>query len=188
MSSQSLSSRLQVLSDTHKHTFDLIQRLQKLPANPGSVSPGVDPLIKLATEIHQRLKEQEDALEILKHEADNGLAESGPVGGRWVGGGSVTRRRHSEREQERERAAATVARLGEDLKAYVVYPPVVSCTNPFLEHEHPSDEPNYKRSEMRILPKGRSEKCCSPTGLRTQKPSHQLAEKVKRSSRRMSSR
>jgi protein transport protein SEC20 len=117
MSSQSLSSRLQALSDTYKQTLDLIQRLQKLPPNPGSVSPDADPRVELATEIHQSLKEQEDALEILKQEADDGVAESGPVGGRWVGGGSVTRRRDSDREQERERNAATIARLGEDLKA-----------------------------------------------------------------------
>jgi hypothetical protein len=169
MSSQSLSSRLQALLDTYKHTLDLIQRLQKLATNPGSGSPDADPRIELASEIHQRLREQEDALEILRQEADDGVAESGPVGGRWVGGGSVMRRRESEREQERERAAATMARLGEDLKAYVLCPSrnYLPLKNPFIEHEHPSDEPNYKRSEMPILLKGRSEKCCSPTGLRT---------------------
>lgn len=117
MSSQSLSSRLQGLSDTYKQTLDLIQRLQKLPASPNSASPDADPRIELASEIHQSLKEQEDALEIVRQEADDGVAETGRVGGRWVGGGSVTRRRDSEREQERERNAATIVRLGEDLKA-----------------------------------------------------------------------
>jgi protein transport protein SEC20 len=117
MSSQPLSSRLHALSDTYKQTVGLIQRLQKLPANPGAVSPDADPLVELAGEIHQRLKEQEDALEILRQEADDGAAaENGPVGGRWVGGGSVMRRRDNDREQERERNAATIARLGEDLK------------------------------------------------------------------------
>ena len=120
MSSQSLSSRLQALSDSYKQTLDLIQRLQKLPANPGSVSPDADPRIELASEIRQSLQEQDDTLEIVRQEVDDGMAENGPVGGRWVGGGSVTRRRDSEREQERERNAATVARLGEDLKAYGV--------------------------------------------------------------------
>ena len=112
MSSQSLSSRLQALSDTYKQTLELIQRLQKLPTVPGSSSSD-DPRVGLASEIHQSLKEQEDALEIVRQEADDGL---GFDNRRWVGGGSVTRRRDSEREQERERNAATIARLGEDLK------------------------------------------------------------------------
>ena len=114
MSSQSLSSRLQALSDTYKQTLELIQRLQKLPASSSSVTSDADPRVELASEIHQNLKEQEDALEIIKQEADVGVPESG---GRWTGGGSVLRRRDSEREQEREWNAATIARLGEDLKA-----------------------------------------------------------------------
>lgn len=118
MSSQSLSSRLQALSDTYKHTLDLIQRLQKLPATPGSLSSDEDQRTELATEIHQTLKEQEDTLEIISQEIDDGIVENGAGGGRWTGGGSIMRRRDSERERERERNAATIARLGEDLKAY----------------------------------------------------------------------
>lgn len=116
MSSQSLSSRLQTLSDTYRLTLELIQRLQKLPSIPGSGSSSVDPRVELATEIHQSLKEQEDSLEIIRQEADDGTAESVAGGGRWVGGGSVIKRRESAREEERERNAATIARLGEDLK------------------------------------------------------------------------
>jgi protein transport protein SEC20 len=127
MSSQSLAARLQALSDTYKQTLDLIQRLQKLPANPGSISPDADPRIELASEIHQSLKEQEDALEILRQESDDGVTLSSSVGGRWVGGGSVIRRRDSEREQEQERNAATIARLGEDLKAYALHLPTQAC-------------------------------------------------------------
>ena len=112
MSSHSLSSRLQGLSDTYKQTLELIQRLQKLPAIPDSNSSD-DRRVELASEIHQSLKEQEDALEIVRQEADDGVSFDNR---RWVGGGSVTRRRDSEREQERERNAATIAKLGEDLK------------------------------------------------------------------------
>jgi hypothetical protein len=150
MSSQSLSSRLQALSHTYKQTLDLVQRLQKLPAGPGSVSPDVDPRIELASEIHQRLNEQEDALEILRQEADDGGVENGPVGGRWVGGGSVTRRTDSDREQERERNAATIARLGEDLKTYVVGLCGRMLLTVFVAHEHPSDEHSYTPNGMRI--------------------------------------
>ncbi len=114
MSSLSLSSRLQALSDTYKQTVELIQRLPKLPANTGSSSSDADRRVELASEIHQNLKEQEDILEIIKQEVDDGIPESS---GRWTGGGSVLRERDSEREQERERNAATIARLGEDLKA-----------------------------------------------------------------------
>ena len=117
MSSQSLFVRLQALSETYKQTLDLINRLQKLPTNPGTFPSNGDPRVELASEIHQNLTEQEDALEILRQEADDFLAPNGVGGGRWVGGGSITRRRDSEREQERDRNAATIARLGEDLKA-----------------------------------------------------------------------
>jgi protein transport protein SEC20 len=151
MSSQSLSSRLQALSDTYKQTLDLIQRLQKLPANPGPPSPDPDPRIELASEIHQRLKEQEDALEIVRQEVDDGVVESGPVGGRWVGGGSVTRRRDGEREQERERNAATIARLGEDLKTYEMRIYWVGSMLTFhAERGQRSGGPSCRRNEMRI--------------------------------------
>lgn len=118
MSSPALTLRFQALSDTYKQTLDLIQRLQKLPGDATSVSPEADPRVELASEIHQRLQELEDALEIVRQDADDGLVEIGAVGGRWVGGGSVMRPRDNEREQERDRNAAMIARLGEDLKGY----------------------------------------------------------------------
>lgn len=113
MSSQSLSARLQALADTYKATLSLIQQLQKLPfdVNSHDTSPQAD----LASEIHESLKEQEDNLELLRQEADD--SHYSPSNSRWVGGGSVTRRRDSERESEYERNAATIARLGEDLKS-----------------------------------------------------------------------
>jgi hypothetical protein len=187
MPPQSLSLRLQALSDTYKQTLDLIRRLQKLPANPGLTSPDPDPRIELVSEIHQRLKEQEDALEIVRQEVDDSVIESGPVGGRWVGGGSVTRRRDGDREQERERTAATVARLGEDLKAYENADLLGgSMLTYHAERARRSGGPSCKRNEMRTWPNGRSERRCSQTVPRMQKISHQLGEKVKRNLRRTS--
>jgi protein transport protein SEC20 len=114
MASQSLSARLQALADTYKNTLTLIQRLQKLPATPGSfsTSDSEDPRLELSSEVHQSLKDQEDELETLRQEVQDSTANF--LGG-YVGGGSV-RRRNSEQVHERERIAAMVAKLGEDLK------------------------------------------------------------------------
>ena len=117
MTTESLSSRLQALSNTYKQTLQLIQRLQKLPSDLGSSTSSLvedgDARVELSAEIHQSLKDQEEELELLRQEADD---VPPPIGGqRWVGGGSVVRR-ESSREQEREVIASQVARLGEDLK------------------------------------------------------------------------
>lgn len=113
MSSQSLSARLQALADTYKATITLIQQLQRLPfdVNSTEISPQAD----LSSEIHESLKEQEDSLELLRQEADD--SHYATNNSRWVGRGSVTRRRNSEMESEHERNAAAIARLGEDLKS-----------------------------------------------------------------------
>ncbi|KAF7506961.1 hypothetical protein GJ744_011092 [Endocarpon pusillum] len=114
MASQSLSARLQTVTDTYKTTLILIQRLQKLPYTPGAFSNAdTDPRLELSSEIHQSLKEQEDELETLRQEVDHATT-SNFMGG-YVGGGSV-RRRNSEQLREREKIAALVAKLGEDLK------------------------------------------------------------------------
>ena len=113
MASQSLSARLQALSNTYRDTLTLIQRLQKLPSTPGTFSnSNSDPRLELSSEIHQSLKEQEDELETLRQEVDDATTSSS---GGYIGGGSL-RRRNSEQVHERERCAAMVARLGEDLK------------------------------------------------------------------------
>jgi protein transport protein SEC20 len=112
MGSNSLGARLQALADTYRVTLNLIQQLQVLPFEANSTDPS--PQADLASEIHESLKEQEDTLELLRQEADE--YHYSPVNSRWVGGGSVTRRRDSERESEHERNAATIARLSEDLK------------------------------------------------------------------------
>jgi len=116
MASQSLSARLQAQADTYKNTLTLIQRLQELPSTPGTSSNSdSDPRLELSSEIHQSLKEQEDELETLRQEVDDDATTN--FSGGYVGGGSV-RRRNSEQVRERERVAALVARLGEDLKMY----------------------------------------------------------------------
>ena len=113
MASQSLSARLKALADTYESTLTLIQRLQKLPSTPGSLSRSEsDPRLELSSEIHQSLKEQEDELETLRQEVDDAGTH---LRGGYVGGGSV-RRRNSEQLREKERVAALVAKLGEDLK------------------------------------------------------------------------
>jgi protein transport protein SEC20 len=113
MASQSVSARLQALADTYKNTLTLIQRLQKLPSTPPTFSnPESDPRLELSSEIHQSLKEQEDDLETLRQEVEDAAATHA---GGYIGGGSL-RRRDSERVRERERLAALVSKLGEDLK------------------------------------------------------------------------
>lgn len=135
MASQSLSARLQALADTYKNTLTLIERLKKLPCTPGTFNNSdSDPRLELSSEIHQSLKEQESDLESLRQEVED--ATTNYTGG-FVGGGSV-RRRNSEQVAERERVAAMVAKLGEDLKMYDVRNDWVSqliiCCDPGQGH------------------------------------------------------
>jgi protein transport protein SEC20 len=115
MSSRSLTARLQALSDTYRTTLTLIQRLQKLPSAPGTFtdSGSHDPRLELSAEIHQSLREQEDELESLRLEVDDAISPTSAGYGGGVGGGR--KRRDSEQIQERDRAAAMVAKLAEDL-------------------------------------------------------------------------
>ncbi|KAH0544196.1 hypothetical protein FGG08_001641 [Glutinoglossum americanum] len=103
MSRSPLPSRLGNLSESHRVTLSLITRLSKLSIQPGSTSlanDGNDSRLELAAEIHQELKEQEDALELLRQEVDD----------------HVSGARGAERERERARLEASVARIEEDLK------------------------------------------------------------------------
>ncbi|KAI9784756.1 MAG: hypothetical protein M1839_001486 [Geoglossum umbratile] len=102
-SHSSLPDRLNNLSETHRVTISLINRLSRLSTQPGSSSlagDGADVRLELAAEIHQGLKEQEDALELLKQEVDDHVAGA----------------RGAEKERERARLEASVARTGDDLK------------------------------------------------------------------------
>lgn len=103
-----LSTQLSQLSDSLKSTNALISRLAKLSFQPGSepLSETGSVRIELAQDIHDSLKQLEEDLELLKQEAEDLTAAST---------GSV-RRRDSEREREKARLSAQVARLGEDLR------------------------------------------------------------------------
>ncbi|EON62001.1 hypothetical protein W97_01220 [Coniosporium apollinis CBS 100218] len=111
MSTQSLLSRLDALSEANKSTLQLIQRLSKLTFQPGSTAlngDGDDVRVELSSEIHESLRQQEQEFELLKQEAED-FTSVEPLGGRH--------RRDSERDRERSRISVQVARLGEDLKA-----------------------------------------------------------------------
>ena len=104
-----LSQQLSQLSDSLKATNTLISRLSKLSFQPGS-----EPLegngsvrVELAQDIHDSLKQLEEELELLKQEAEDLTTATG---------GSV-RRRDSEKERDKARLSAQVARLGEDLRS-----------------------------------------------------------------------
>lgn len=105
-----LTARLNALSDSHKVTQQLIHRLSKLGGSPqpGSKYPdGADEVrVELGAEIHESLKQQEEDLELLRQEAEE------LTGSQYNAG----RRRNSEKDRERARLAAQVARLGEDLR------------------------------------------------------------------------
>ncbi|EQL38601.1 hypothetical protein BDFG_00169 [Blastomyces dermatitidis ATCC 26199] len=102
MISPGLQTRITSLSTTHKQTIPLIQRLQNLPATPGT---GDDARLELAAEIHLRLKEMEEQMELLRVELEQ--LES-----------SWNRKRESGvMEAERERVVVVVGKLEEDLKS-----------------------------------------------------------------------
>ena len=115
MNSQLLNARLAPLFDSLRQTQQLITRLSKLSAQPGSTlsnSEEGDVRVELSTEIHQSLKEQEEDFELLRQEVEDLTNNSS-----W---GATSRRRDSGRERQRGKSdlAAQVTRLGEDLKMY----------------------------------------------------------------------
>ena len=110
MSNQALNARLTPLSESLKQTQQLINRLPKLTANPGS-NPSYldeeDARVELSSEIHQSLKEQEENFELLRQEVEDQTNKSN-----WTN----TRRRESGRDQGKTDLAAQITRLGEDLR------------------------------------------------------------------------
>ncbi|PSN69671.1 hypothetical protein BS50DRAFT_571042 [Corynespora cassiicola Philippines] len=107
---QTLTTRLNALSDSNKSILQLIQRLAKLDFQPGSLplnSEEGDVRLELSAEIHESLKQIEEDLELLKQEVEDVLQA----------GGNALRRRDSSRESERSRLAVLLARLTEDLKS-----------------------------------------------------------------------
>ena len=115
MTTQALTTRLTPLFESLKQTQQLITRLSKLPAQPGSCpsSPDEgDARVELGAEIHQSLKEQEEDFELLRQEVEDQTNTSG-----WS---SSARRRDSAKDGQRTDLAAQITRLGEDLKMYIV--------------------------------------------------------------------
>ena len=118
MSIQDLNARLVPLFEAHKQTLQLINRLAKLPAQPGSSASNPDSSdarVELGAEIHQSLKEQEDSFELLRQEVEDQTTNIN-----WAASG---RRRNSERERDRTDLATQVTRLGENLKTCVIIYP-----------------------------------------------------------------
>ncbi|KAF2013386.1 Sec20-domain-containing protein [Aaosphaeria arxii CBS 175.79] len=107
---QSLTIRLNTLSEWNKETLSLIQRLSKLDFQPGALpqnSDEGDARLELSAEIHESLKQTEEELELLKQEVEDVVQ----------GTGGSARRRDSAKESERSRLAVLLARLTEDLRS-----------------------------------------------------------------------
>jgi protein transport protein SEC20 len=109
---QSLAARLNSLSDSHKATLQLIQRLSKLDSPSGASSPRTedgDQRFDLTAEIHANLNQLDEELELLRQEVQDFTQI----------GSTAARRRESFRKSEKARLAVLLARLTEDLKTYV---------------------------------------------------------------------
>lgn len=109
MTTQALNARLTVLFDAHKQTLHLINRLAKLPSQPGteSLNPeSTEARLELGADIHQSLKEQEEDFELLRQEIEDQTSASLTT---------AARRKDSERERETTDLLARVSRLGENL-------------------------------------------------------------------------
>ncbi|EER25874.1 hypothetical protein D8B26_008193 [Coccidioides posadasii str. Silveira] len=97
-----LQQRLTALSVTNKQTTPLIQRLQNWSATPGQ---GDEARVELGTEIHLRLKEMEDEMELLRVEIDQ------------LEAGSGRRRDNEDKEAERERIVTMARKLEVNIKS-----------------------------------------------------------------------
>src|SRR5215469_12589035 len=108
---QSLSARLDALTEELKVTIQLSNRLAQLSFQPGSLPPEGegDVRTELSSDIHESLKRHEEDFELLKQEVAD---YTGPTR-------SSQTRRESERALEKSRLNIQVARLEEDLKQYV---------------------------------------------------------------------
>ena len=108
---QTLTTRLNTLSEQNKAVGHLIQRLAKLDFQPGSQplnsSEDGDVRLELSAEIHETLKAIEEELELLRQEVEDVTHQVGAVG----------RRRDSTKEGEKSRLAVLLARLTEDLRS-----------------------------------------------------------------------
>lgn len=109
MSFEGLQERLTVLQETTSQLKELIDRLQNLHFEPGSVPLGADEdnvASELSTEIGQILREEEEELELLQEEVED------------IRGG----RAGSEAEHTKVRLKDGVQRLKDELKRSVLEP------------------------------------------------------------------
>ncbi|QDS72938.1 hypothetical protein FKW77_008262 [Venturia effusa] len=116
-----ITARLSALSESHKTTVQLIQRLSKLSFQPGSTPLDTeegDVRIELTNDIHESLKQQEEDLELLKQEIDDWAWEDPQQAAHSLRRKDSQRDNSREKDREREklRVRVQVARLGEDLK------------------------------------------------------------------------
>ena len=99
-SSHLSTPQLTSLTEAQKTITLLITRLSRLPSTPGT-SDKDTVRHELAAEIHQRLGEQADALELFRQEVED---------------------LHPAADDERVRLDIAVSRLSEDLKTYSPFP------------------------------------------------------------------
>lgn len=104
-STTTLHGRLKELSAAQGQIGQLVTRLHNFTT---SIGQGDGARLELGAEIHSRLKDAEQELDLLRVEVE--ALETGVDNKRKA---STT---HNEKEAERERIVATAGRLGEDLK------------------------------------------------------------------------
>jgi hypothetical protein len=157
---QTLTSRLNNISESNKSILQLIQRLSKLDFQPGSVplnSEEGDIRLELSAEIHESLKSCEEELELLRQEVEDVVQRPG----------STVRRRDSVRESETSRLAVLLARLTEDLKSYVASTASSSkyftLTHTHVVHGHNTAKPNSQPNATPTAPNSKNANFSSQT-------------------------
>jgi hypothetical protein len=107
----SLQARLDALQETHKATLQLINRLVSLKLEPGSLPSTTTPpdaRTELTAEIHDRLKCEDEDLEIASQEVQDSASNL-----------SASSHRDGEREKTQALLAIQVTKLREDFNQYV---------------------------------------------------------------------
>lgn len=112
MATAGLYSRLTELSTTHKQTIPLIHRLQNISS---AVGQGDDARLELGAEIHIRLKDLEDQLEVLRVDVEQLEAVGN---GKRDNNNNSNNNTKNEKEAERTRVIALMKKLEEDLKRF----------------------------------------------------------------------
>lgn len=104
-STLALQTRLKELSTALAQIHPLVHRLRNFTT---AIGQGDEARLELGAEIHARLKEAEEEMELLKVEVE--ALETTGAGGRRKGGADS-----AEEDAERERVVGLAARLAEDL-------------------------------------------------------------------------